>query len=745
MVENTNNEKLINKGRRDFIKSSGYLMVGFNLFPIVSCVQGNQAETKNLNEEFPRPLDANQINAWLKIDEKGLVTVMTGKMELGQGIKTALQQIAAEELDVSMDNMRILIADTGITQDERYTAGSGSIEGSGGSIRNAAATARQLLLEMAAKKLEVNENQLSIKDGIVSDMNSTKTISYGALVQNQQIDGKTNEAVKKKDPAAYKIVGRPILREDIRNLVLGNEHFIHDLRLPEMVHARVLRPPVYKAKIKSIPETEVKSIPGVLSLIRDGNYIAVIADEEYAAVKALKVLKEKSVWEKHPLSLDDPNLKEAIFKSDEKEQVVDGEKQFAWASDAQFKTLEASYFRPYHMHGSIGPSCAIAMWKEDFLTIWSPSQGVYPLRRTVSDLLKIPEEKIRAIGVPGSGCYGHNGADDVSADAALLAIKFPGRPVRVQWMREDEHSWEPYGSAMGFTLKAQIDREKKVSFWQTKLWSDTHSTRPNGKAGHFIGARHLDQPFNFDAGGFSGGSYRNATPLYNFGGKQIISIPFVGPLRTSALRSLGAYANIFALESFMDELAYLAERDVVQFRLDQLEDPRARAVIEEVVEKSDFKSKSSNVGKGLAFSRYKKTAAYLAVVAEVKIDPVGKTFRCSKLTAVIDAGQVINSDGLKNQTEGGMIQSASWTLKEYVRFNAQGIKSTSWETYPIFRFEDVPKIEVLVLDRPQEKALGAGEAAQGPVAAAIANAIFDATKSRVRDLPITPDKIQWSR
>jgi CO/xanthine dehydrogenase Mo-binding subunit len=362
-------------------------------------------------------------------------------------------------------------------------------------------------------------------------------------------------------------------------------------------------------------------------------------------------------------------------------------------------------------------------------------------------MLTLPEEKIEVIGVPGAGCYGHNGADDVAADAALLALQMEGKPVRVQWMREDEHRWEPFGSAMQMNLKAGINASGKVIAWRTELWSDTHSTRPGGRAGHFISARDLEKPFTFSAGGFSGGSTRNAVPLYDFDAKQIVLHNYKGPLRTSALRSLGAYANIFALESFIDELAIKAGRDAIDFRLQHLKDERAREVITVLAKKVDWTTRKRlpGTGIGFAFAQYKNTAAYFAVAAEVEIDRVGNNFRVVKLTGCIDAGRTINSDGIKNQTSGGMIQSASWTLLEQVRYDADGIQSVDWDTYPILRFADVPDTEVIVIDRPQQEPLGAGEAAQGPTAAAIANAIYSATGSRVRELPLTADKIDWSK
>jgi len=508
-----------------------------------------------------------------------------------------------------------------------------------------------------------------------------------------------------------------------------------------MLHARVYRPPSYGARVISIPSDKVEGIPGVLKLIRDGNFVGLIAKEEYQAIKALQVLQMESNWEQtslHPAQ--DLLMKEmmAEAKGEEVEKTMD--RPFTENNE----TVIARYTKPYQMHASIGPSCAVAQFDGESLMVWSHTQGVYPLRRTLADLLDMKEENIRVKGVPGAGCYGHNGADDAAADAALLAKAHPGFPVRLQWMRYDEHAWEPYGSAMVFELMGNVTNGR-ISAWRTKLWSDTHSTRPGGKAGHFLAARSLENPRKFDAGGFSAGSYRNSIPLYDFP-KEIIHHKYKGPLRTSALRSLGAYGNIFALESFMDELAYSGGIDPVRFRLDHLKNERAKEVIRLAAEKAGWNHYQNNNGSGIgiAFSQYKNTAAYLAVVVEVQVDKAKKNYLIKKMTAAIDAGQAINPDGLKNQTEGGIIQAASWTLFEEVKYDKKGIISTNWETYPIMRFASVPEIEVHVIDRPNEKPLGAGEAAQGPVGAAIANAIFSATGSRLRDLPLKPDKIDWN-
>ena len=693
----------------------------------------------------PVMADPKAIDSWIRIDANGYVTVLTGKMELGQGIKTALMQMAAEELDVDMKKVRIITADTGQTPNERYTAGSASIESSGQSIRNAAAEARKQLLELAAKKWQVPVSNLTVANGVVTIGATKQSVSYGELLQSKHLEGEVTGKAPLKDPSGYKLVGTAHPREDIVALATGMLSFVHDMRMLEMVHARILRPPVYHAKLLSLPVEQAQQLPGVLKIVKNGSFVAVVTKQEYHAVKALTAIGQLAVWEKKPISPLPKDLYTDMLNKGSKGEVVSDSLAFQNNLSSASIQHEAVYKRPYHMHASMGPSCAIVLWQNDLLTIWSHTQGVYPLRQSISNLLSIPEEKIRVIGVPGPGCYGHNGADDVAADAALVAMEMPGKPVRVQWMREDEHRWEPYGSAMIMNIKAGIDATGKIVAWKTELWSDTHSTRPGGRAGHLLAARDLEKPFSFSAGGFSGGSTRNAVPLYDFAAKQIVLHNYKGPLRTSALRSLGAFANIFALESFIDELAMKAGKDPVEFRVLHLRDERAKEVINTLAKKVGWgkHNQTPESAIGIAFAQYKNDAAYFAVAAEVKADRLAKSFRVLKLTGCIDAGQTINSDGIKNQTSGGMIQAASWTLLEQVQYDAEGITSTGWDTYPILRFADVPDTEVIIIDRPKQEPLGAGEAAQGPTAAAIANAIFYATGSRLRELPLTADKIEW--
>ncbi len=733
------NENTTGISRRNFLKSSGHLLIGFSILQLPFHVSG---KTEDQSAEFS-PGGPDEIDSWIRIDADGSATVLTGKMELGQGIKTALKQMAAEELDLDMSRVKIIIADTALTQNEGFTAGSGSIERSGYAIRRAAAEAKQQLLILAAEKLSLPIGRLEVNDGMVSSTENNQKISYWDLLKSRKLEGKISANPVLKDHVRFKLVGKPIQRDDITEMVTGKYIYVHDLRFPNMVHARVCHPPAYNSELISVPEDEIKSLPGVLKLVRNGRFLGVIAQEEYQAVKALELISAKAVWKNKPISPNQPELYNDIKNSLADGELVDKNDKVVTLIEESPVKHEATYYRPYQMHGSIGPSCAVAEWKEGQLRIWSHTQGVLPLRRTIADLLQMDEAKIRVTGVPGSGCYGHNAADDAAADAVLLAMEMPGKSVRVMWMRGDEHRWEPYGSAMVMKIGAGIDKSGLITAWNAEVWSDTHSTRAAGKAGHLIAGRHLEKPFAFAGDRFSGGSHRNSSPIYNVPSRQIKLFNYKGPLRTSSLRSLGSYANIFALESFMDELAFKARLDPVEFRLKHLSDERIIELIQTLAQKSGWKSfkKQKNRGIGFAFSQYKNQAAYFGAVAEVYIDHPAKKIRLSRLTGCIDAGQTINSDGLKNQTEGGMIQSASWTMMEEVKYDQNGIVSTNWNSYPIMRFMDSPQTEVFIIDRPEKNPLGAGEAAQGPVAAALANAVFNASGKRLREIPLLYEKL----
>jgi CO/xanthine dehydrogenase Mo-binding subunit len=714
--------------RRNFLKNSGCLAIGFSL-------NGSFIDAPSpMMQELPESIKRHpNIDAWLEVLANGQVRIFTGKLELGQGISTAIAQVAAEELDLAMENVEIILADTVRTPNEGYTVGSGSIEQSAMAVRFAAAAARQKLLELAAQQLNVPIDQLTMNAGKITNNSGDRSLTFFQLLNGKQLTDKIQAPVALKPKDSYKLVGKAIPRNDIKRMVRGESVYIQDLRFPGMVHASIVRPPAYEAKLLQFDEKALqKNIPGILKTVVNGSFVGVIAQEEYEAVKARRWLQQHSKWSagvKLPSGADLLTYLKTLPAQTER----DHEKGSIPKDTSSW--IKAQYFKPYVMHGSIGPSCAVALYDNGRLHVWSHSQGIFPLRESLAKLLQLPAEQVHVTGVPGSGCYGHNGADDVAADAALLAIAYPGKHIRLQWTREDEHAWEPYGSAMIMEVAAELDPSGKINSWQYDLWSDTHSIRPGGDANNLLAAQYMATPLK-EKQGYTGGAFRNAEPYYNIPNQQVNGHMFKGPLRTSALRSLGAYANVFAIESFMDELAEKAGKDPFEFRLMHVSDERAKAVIRKVQELVGFEKSAVNTGIGIAFSRYKNSAAYCAVAAQVHVQPGKGTIQVQKMWAAIDAGEVINTDGLINQTEGGMIQSASWTIMEQVQFDAQHITSRDWVSYPIMRFDQIPEIEVVVLNQPHEKAMGAGEAAQGPASAAIANAVFKASGKRIRHLPL---------
>ncbi|GAB3268599.1 xanthine dehydrogenase family protein molybdopterin-binding subunit [Larkinella harenae] len=725
--------------RRNFLKTTGCLSIGFSF----ACQPLWAASKPPLQDSLPGSLRQQpQINAWLKILEDGRVRVLTGKMELGQGVRTAIAQVAAEELDLEPTKIEVHLAETGRTPHEGYTAGSGSIENSAMAVRYAAAAARQKLLELAAQRWNKPVDQLRLADGKVTTKTGNDQLTFAQLLNGNQLTDEVRLPVTLKPKSEYRWVGKAIPRQDIEKMVRAEAVYVQDMRMPGMVHARVVRPLAYGAQLRSVNEAALKkAVPGILKTVRNGNFLGIITVEEYEAVQAQLVAREQVRWENAKPLPNDQKLSDYIKTLPVKSRTVKETGNVKALDQSDTNTLKASYFKPYHMHGSIGPSCALALYQSNKLHIWTHSQGVYPLQEALKKMLNLPADAIHVVGVPGSGCYGHNGADDVAADAALLAMAYPGKPVRLQWSRDDEHGWEPYGSAMQMNVEARLDPSGKITHWRYGVWTDSHSTRPGGEPGNLLAAQLLEKPFKQPSSGYSGGGYRNSEPYYVLPNQKIEAHTFEGPLRVSALRSLGAYANVFAIESFMDELAEKAGKDPLEFRLMHLEDDRAIAVIKKLQEITRSENLKPGEGIGFAFSRYKNVATYCAVAARVAVDVKTGNVQVQKLWSVIDAGEVINLDGIKNQTEGGMIQAASWTVKEEVQFDRQHVSSRDWVSYPIFRFSDVPETEVVVINQPTEKPLGAGEAAQGPTAAAVVNAVYRACGKRIRHLPLRPEKI----
>jgi nicotinate dehydrogenase subunit B len=694
--------------------------------------------------KLPVSLAANPLlSSWIRFSPERQVMVSPGKVEIGQGIVTALAQIAADELDVDIGRVQMVRASTAGSPNEGVTSGSLSVQQSGRAIRQACAEIRQIFITAAADQLGVGINALDIKDGTISGPGNIRT-SYWELADKISLDRNATPGAAPKRSTRRMLAGNSVQRLDIPDKLFARPRFIHDQALPGMLHGRVLRSEMSAAKLTEIKEDAARAVPGLVAIVRDGNFAGVVSETEAGAEAALTALRKGASWTAGETLPDGNGLAQWLKAQPSELTVID--KKTSSATGGKARTIRRQYARPYIAHASIAPSCAMAQWSGDRVRVWTHSQGVYFLRADLAMVLKLPLETITVEHMEGAGCYGHNAADDVALDAVLLAKAAGGRPVRVQWSRADELSHAPFGAAMAIEIEADLDAQGEIASWRHSIWGNGHTARP-GRAAQpaLLAATELEHPFPRyiatnppQANG--GGADRNSVPLYDFPSWQIECHRLLTmPIRTSALRTLGAQGNVFAIESFLDELAAERGEDPVAFRLRHLSDERAKDVIRAVAKRARWKpDKLTGRGHGLGFARYKNTGAYCAVVAEVE---GAEDISVKRLTIAVDVGEAINPDGVINQIEGGAIQATSWVLKERVRFDDKRITSNSWTEYPILRFSEVPEVDVELILRPDSEPLGAGEAAHGPVTAAIANAVYDALEIRVRNLPISRDSL----
>lgn len=694
--------------------------------------------------KLPVSLAANpRLSSWVKVSPDGRVLVSPGKVEIGQGIVTALAQIAADELDVAIERVQMVRASTAASPNEGVTSGSLSVQQSGCAMRQACAEIRQIFLAAASDRLGVDIDQFEINDGTIFGPGNVNT-SYWELAEEVSLEREATASAAPKSATRRMLAGSSARRLDIPDKVFGHPRFIHDQVLPGVLHGRVLRSGMAGAKLANLPEQAARALAGVIDVIRDGNFVGLISESEASAEAGLKILRREAAWSSGEKLPDENGITEWLKTQPIDTTVIDT--RTASASAGTKRSIRRQYTRPYLAHASIAPSCAMAQWAGERVHVWTHSQGVYLLRADLALVLKLPVENITVEHMEGAGCYGHNAADDVALDAVLLARAAGGRPVRVQWSREDEMTHAPFGAAMTIEIEAGLDAQGDIVQWHHSTWSNGHVARP-GRAPQpaLLAATELKDPFPRyistnppQANG--GGADRNSVPLYDFPCWQIECHRLLTmPIRTSALRTLGAQGNVFAIESFIDELTSERGEDPVAFRLRHLRDSRAQDVIRRVAQRANWKpQKQPGRGHGIGFARYKNTGAYCAVVAEVE---GAEDIRVNRLTIAIDVGEAINPDGVINQIEGGAIQATSWVLKERVRFDDRRITSNSWGAYPILRFSEVPEVQVELIQRPDHEPAGAGEAALGPVTAAIANAVFDALGVRIRDLPITRERL----
>ncbi len=721
--------------RRAVLKS-GALTVGFALtgLPLSASAQASG-----------RVLDTKEVDAFLAVNGDGTVTLYSGKVDLGQGLRIAMPQIAAEELGIGIDKIKYVEGDTALTPDQGRTSGSNGIQRGGMQIRQAAATARKALVELAAQRLNAKPEDLTTENGAVRPKSGGAGISFANLIGGRQFDLKLDPKAPLKDPATYTLVGKPLPRPDVPDKCTGKHVYMHDFSVPNMLHARVIRPPALGATLVSVDDSSIKEFAGAKT-VRVKDLLAVIADDEWTAVRAARALKAQ--WSKGtglPVQAElaaslraDPNLTD--------ETLVNKGTPAAQRPDGA-KTLKASYFWPMQSHGSIGPSCAVADVNAQAATIWTASQGTHGNQNTFARFLGLPKDKVRLIYLEGSGCYGMNGHEDAAADAAILS-RAAGKPVRVQWSREDELGWDPKGPPQLLDISATISADGRILDWRTDMWIPrTTKGMPNIPllAPEAAGIDHI-------SGLNPGLVSQNGDPPYAADSIQVVAHWLNHtPLRPAPIRSPGKPANCFAVESFVDELAAAAGADPVDFRLRGLTDPRAIDVIKRVAALVQWQPRPAPGnetkagvarGRGISFVHYKHSEAYVAMAMEVAVERASGQIKVERVACAQDCGQIINPDGARGQVEGSILQTLSRVLMEEVMFDRERVVSVDWSSYPIMRFTDMPKLEIVLIDRPKEKPVGSGEAACSAVGAALGNAVFDATGVRLRTVPFTLERVK---
>ena len=729
-------------GRAAFLRRSGMLLVSFAVAPAAA---GAQTVVPTVDKSLIGD-GSNAVDAWLAIDRQGRVTVYSGKVELGTGTQTSLAQLVADELGVAFGSVRMVSGITGVTPDQGVTSGSQTIMSGSIPMRRAAATARNKLIALAAARLDVSASGLVAQDGYVVPRagDPAKGISYGDLIGGARFDLTIDPDVALLDPSGFHAIGKPIARVDLPSKAYGTFEYTQNVRIAGMWHARVVRPDPVGATFVSLDRRSIAGIPNV-RIVQDKNFVAVAAPDEWDAIRAATALKV--TWSGG--GLPEQNELPAIIRASQatvKVATQAGDADAALAGTS--KKLAASYTWPFQTHGSIGPSCAVAQVHPDgTIEVWSGTQGVYPMRDAIAQLIGTSNGAIKVDYVEASGCYGHNGADDAATDAVLVARAI-GKPVRVQWMRRDEHAWDPKGPAMVMDLAGALGADGGVAAWTLDTYTPTHSTRPTGMAGNLLDGQLTDAT---PARNGNVGGDRNAATIYRFPSQRVTVHWIATPvLRSSAMRGLGAPQNSFANESFMDELAQAAQADPVAFRLSHLDDPRAKDVVSAAASLAKWQPGQAKralqggtiVGRGVAFARYETTAAYVAMVADVEVTPATGAVRVRDVYVAHDCGLIVNPDGLRNQIEGAVIQGTSRALKEQVTFDRKRVTSIDWRSYPILRFSEIPQVHITLIDRPRERPLGAGEPATIIVAAAIGNAVFAATGARLRDVPFTPARVK---
>jgi CO/xanthine dehydrogenase Mo-binding subunit len=728
------------QSRRDFLKSGGALVVGFAL-PAPAWAQVVPAAEKALG----KPLDVNAVDGFLAINADSSVTLFCGKVDLGQGLRIAIRQMAAEELGCAVERIAMVEGDTALTPDQGPTAGSTGVMRGGVQIRQAAATAREALIGLAAERLGKSRAELEAAGNEVRPKGGGAGVRFGELVGGRRFDLKIDDKAPLKNPAQYTVVGKSLPRPDVPGKVTGRHRFVHDVIVDGMLHGAVIRPPAVGAKLVEVDEASIRAIPGA-RVVRVNDFLGVVAQYEWDAMSAARMVKAR--WSGGTALVGDAGvrawMKRGPFESDET-LVKKGDAKAALAGAA--KRLTAEYYWPMQSHASMGPSCAIADVREGKATIWTASQATHRFRQTIARLLGMPPASVRAIYLDGAGCYGMNGHEDAAADAAIMS-RAVGRPVRVQWMREDEHGWDPKGPPQLIDIASTFDMQGRIGDWRAELFIP-RTTRglPNiplvgpESAGY-------QQPMGINTGLIS----QNADPPYTAGSINVTCHWLKDtPLRPAPIRSPGKPANCFAVESFIDEMAAMVRQDPVAVRLQAMSNPRGKAVLEKMAAMLKWDNRASPGpstaaavarGRGVAYIHYKHVEAYVAIGTEVAVERATGRIRVERIVCAHDCGQIINPDGVRAQIEGNILQTLSRVMMEEIKFDRSSVTTLDWASYPIMRFSEIPKLEIELIDRPTEKPVGAGEAACCPVGPSLANAVFDATGVRLRQIPFTPERVK---
>ena len=733
---------VMHASRRDFIRQGGALIVGFSVLDAQAASMPTLPAAKAVAKDL--------VESFVAIGRDGAVTVHVGKVDLGTGMRTAMTQIAADELDVPFNRVTMVMGDTATTPDQWLTGANWSIAQGGAELRRACATARVALIDRAAAKLGVAADDLISLDGKVQlKADPARSVAYADLIADKPLELKVDPKAPFKAPAALKVIGKSVPRVDIPAKLTGEFTYMQDFRLPGMLHARVLRPDEIGANLLSFDDSAAKKINGFVRTVRKGNFLAVVTKTEWGAIKAMRAVKtqwgvgvglpdQKTVfdyWRSQPLA-----------KEEATQKVGDAPAALAAAP----RKVKARYDFSVQTHASLGPSCAVADFRDGKLTVWSASQATHSLLDELSPIAGVAKDKIRVLYLDGAGCYGRNGHEDAAADAALISTLI-GEPVRVQWMRDDETARSPKSPPRSMDLEAGLDADGNITAWSGDFWIALN---------HIVAFKPLDfpllsateiglpKPGNWVGFLFQNSGIGYAVPNIRVNTKHVNQAFF----RSSHLRSPGRIENSFANESFIDELAYAAKADPAEYRLRALKDARGAQVLKQAMTRANWQtraginpanSKGTELvrGRGVSYLRYNNATTYVAAVAEVTVNRKTGEIRVERVCLAHDCGQIISPDGTTNQVEGGVIQTVSRTLMERVNWTRTQVTSTDWVSYPILRHPQVPKIEVDLIDRPGEPSWGAGEPTACAIPAAIGNAVFDATGARLRAVPFTPDRV----